>query len=103
MRLDLPDGSWAELRERPTHGQVTLVRKALLRAGDEIEAAADVAVAYVQAYVSAWSVKNGEGNEIPLDQPESAPDDVVQAIAEAAKTLYTERPDPKDSPAPSAS
>jgi hypothetical protein len=100
VRVDLPDGSWAELRERPTHGQVNVVRRALLRAGVEAEEAATVAQAYVACYVSAWSVKNSEGNEVPLERIEDAPDDVVQAFAAEAKKLYTAKPDPKGSRPP---
>ena len=101
MRVDLPGGAWAELRERPTHGQVNLVRRALLLAGVQAEEAAGVAAAYVQCYVSAWSVKNTEGNEVPLERVEDAPDDVVQAMAHAARKLYEGRPDPKGSTDPS--
>lgn len=102
MRIELRDGQWAELREHPSHGQVNIVRRALLRAGEDLEAAVDVALAYVSAYVIAWSVHNGEG-DVPLSSAVDAPDDIVQAIAAAAQGLYAGRPDPKDSAGPSDS
>ena len=103
MRLDLPDGAWAEVRERPTHAQVNLVRRALLRVGEDVTAGADVALAMVTAYVSAWSVRDAEGHEVPLDRAADAPDDVITAVAKAAGEQYRATPDPKGSTAPSGS
>lgn len=95
-RIDLPDGQWAQLRERPTHAQLNVLRRALLRAGDEAEAGADVALAYVSAYVEAWEVKDLAGNQVPLDTAATAPDDIVSAIAGECKERWLGRPDPKD-------
>lgn len=95
MRVDLPDGQWAELRERPTVNQLNLVRRAMLRISADPGAGADVALAYVEAYVSAWSIRNPQGQAVTLEQAGDAPDELVQAIALEAAKLYRERPDPK--------
>lgn len=103
MRVDLKDGSWAELREHPTHAQLNIVRRALLRTGEDPSAAADVAMAYISAYVSAWSVRAADGTEIPLERAEDAPDDPIQAFAAQAAAMFRKKPDPKGLTAPSPS
>ena len=96
MRVDLKDGSWAELRERPSVAQVNHVRRAYLRINEDNGAGADVALALIQGYVSAWSVKGPDG-DIPLERAEDAPDEIVQAFALEAATLFRKKPDPKGS------
>jgi hypothetical protein len=48
----------------------------------------DLDLTLVGAYVSAWNVLDLEGNAVPLDAPQNAPDDVIQAIALACLELW---------------
>lgn len=103
MRLELRDGQWADLRERPTLAQANLVRAAYVAAGGDSAAVVDIAAAAVAAYVSDWHVLGEDGHELGIDQVQDAPDDVVQAIAAEALRIFRGAPDPKGSTAPSAS
>ena len=88
MIVQLPDGGTATLRERLTYGQARGVRAALLAADADRAAMADLDLALVRAYVSAWSVVDLAGEGVSLDTPELAPDDVIQAIALAAMDAW---------------
>lgn len=80
-RLVLPDGQWADLRERLSYGDAHAVKVALLRSEQDPILKADVDIALVRAYVEAWHVLSLDGSAVPLPEPELAPDDVIQAIA----------------------
>lgn len=90
MRIDLPNGQWADLRERLTYGEAKPVRAcyALIEKGGKAEAWADLDMELVTAYVTGWNVLDPDGNAVPLDAMESAPDDIVQTIAVAALKLW---------------
>lgn len=81
MRLPLKDGQWAELRDRLTYAQGRSVRLALLASRDGAPGLADLDLALIRAYVSAWDVRDLDGQPVPLDRPELAPDDVVQDVS----------------------
>ena len=42
----------------------------------------------VSSYVEAWNVLDLDGNAVPLNTPELAPDDAIQAISLAAIDLW---------------
>jgi hypothetical protein len=88
VRLDLGDGQWADLRERLTYAQAKPIRVvwALVDKGGDAASWADLDMALIVGYVSAWNVLDLQGNAVPLDTPEAAPDDLIQKIAlEAVK------------------
>lgn len=89
VRLPLVDGGqWAELRDRLSYGAAHDVRVAFVRMESSLEGAADLDIALVRAYVVAWHVIDLEGNTVPLDAPETAPDDVIQKIALTALDIW---------------
>jgi hypothetical protein len=88
MRLELADGQSATLRDRLTYGQAHGVRAAYFAIERDPALQADVDMALVRAYVSAWHVLDVDGNAVSLDAPEQAPDDVIQAIAQQAADLF---------------
>lgn len=92
-RLDLPGGQHADLRERLIYSQAQPVRVVMAE-----RRLADLDIALVRAYVQAWSVLDPDGNAVPLDTPEAAPDDVVQAIAVEAMRLWNGAALPKAGP-----
>jgi hypothetical protein len=98
VRLQLPEGGWADLRERLLYGAAREVRTVLAEAR-----LVDLDLALVKAYVSDWAVTDPDGHSVPLDKPESAPDDVVQAIARDALKLWNADALPKATPEPSPS
>lgn len=100
MRIELPDGQWAEVRDRITHG----ARKAVIRAVLEDDLAGMAAI--TMAYVSAWEVKDPDGVPIPFDAPDAfdrTPDDVAKAlydrVLERWKSLTDTSPTPPSSDA----
>lgn len=101
MRLDLPGGQHADLRDRLTYGQGRAVRVALLALEADRAALADLDLALVEAFVADWHVLSIDGGAVPLADAASAPDDVIQAIALAAMDLWKGKPDPKGTTAPS--
>ena len=88
MRLPLVDGQWAEMRERLTYGQAQPLRAAMGAAKQDFGTADQLTDAFLRAYVSSWNVLDLDGNAVPLDQPDLAPDDVVQAIVLKAAELW---------------
>jgi len=113
MRVELPDGQWAELREELTHGFTKRLQRAIYRvAEDGISYGPELATEFVAVYTSAWSVR-GVG-EIPPAQTasdldarlpliDSLPESVVQAIFDKASELWRGRADPNASAATSPS
>jgi hypothetical protein len=102
VRIDLDDGQWAELRERPTTNQLNIVRRALIRFAEDRETGPDLFLAYVEAYVSDWHVL-ADGAAVPLASAGDVDDVIIQRIAYEASELYKGRPDPKASGARSGS
>lgn len=93
MKLTLPDGQWADLRDRLTYAQGRSVRLALLASKDGAPGMADLDLALIRAYVAAWSVRDLEGADVPLERPDQAPDDIVQTLANAAMDAWKGRLD----------
>ena len=81
MRLELPDGQWAELRERLSYGQARDIRRAGLAAEQDSILLADLDLAYV----------------VDVKEPERAADVVIQAIAKEAMKVWSRKPNPKAS------
>lgn len=89
MRVELGSGQWADLRERLMYQQAKPIRVIdALRKGGDPAALADLDMALVKGYVEAWNVLDLQGNAVPLDTPEQAPDDAIQTIALAALGLW---------------
>ena len=88
MRLELPDGQWAELRERLTHGQATRIRAASIRAKADPGAGADLPTAFMEAFVSSWHVLDFDGHAVSLETPENAPDEIMVDICAAAVDIW---------------
>lgn len=103
MRLELPDGQWAELRERLNYGPARDVRRAFVLADVHDGFKADVDLALVKAYVSNWNVLSAEGTAVPIETPENANDLAIQKIAAAALEVWNDQADPKDGSATSPS
>ena len=104
MRVDLPDGQWAELREELTHGQTKRLQRALYRAVENPAAAGpDVDTEFVAVYVASWSLL-GTG-DVPADLDarlpviDGLPASVVKALATKAAELWKGRADPNGSTA----
>jgi hypothetical protein len=79
VRVELPEGQWADLREWLPYGLARSVRRASLATRDDPAALADFDIALVRAYVVNWHVlANGEA--VPVDRLEDAPDAIVQEL-----------------------
>lgn len=95
MRLPLPEGQWAELRERLTYEQGREVYAAFIAVDKDRAALVDLNIVLVRNYVSAWSVRDLDGADVPLEAPEGAPWDTLTDIAAKAIDIYKGRKDPK--------
>lgn len=88
MIVPLPGGQSATLRERLTYAQGRDVRAAFIEVEKDHVAFADLPLALVRAYVSSWNVLDIDGAAVPLDQPQLAPWDTIEAIGRAAIDLW---------------
>lgn len=95
MRLDLPNGQYADLAERLTYGQARTVRAVYVAMGGDRNVAVDLDITLVRAYVTDWHVLDLDGKTVPLDHAEQAPDDIIQAISLAASGLWKRAGTPK--------
>lgn len=92
MRVELRDGQWAELRERITHGQDKVLKRAYRRSRDEPDARYDFDTLIVRIYVTAWAVVDPEGARIDLadaDAIDRAPDDIIDTLLPRAIEQWT--------------
>ena len=97
MRLDLPDGQWADLREWLTHGERKAVQRAFFAASKDVEASPDMDTALVRAYLVDWKVNGRDGHELPVTAIDDAPSEVVSQIAAESLALWNGRADPNAS------
>jgi hypothetical protein len=95
MRLELPGGQHAILRDRLMYEQARGVRVAMVAIDVDKAALPDLDIALVRAYVESWNVLDIDGNAVPLDTPEAAPDDIIQTIAIAALNAWKGTVTPK--------
>jgi hypothetical protein len=95
VRLELPDGQWAELRDALTYGQARDVRKLFLAANDDRGQLADIDGAMVRAYLLSWNVHGLDGASLGVDQLDDCPNATIEAIKPVVWKLWQGKPDPK--------
>lgn len=91
MRLELRDGQWADLRERISHGADKRIKIANRKGKTDDAAALEIDDVLIREYVTAWNVLDVNGSAIALDDADATdrlPEDISDAIAVAAATLY---------------
>lgn len=100
-RIELRDGQWAELRERITHGQDKLIRRAYLASdrADMVEAQ----TVKLRQFITAWEVRDPNGALINLtdaDAIDRMPEDLADLLHEEADKHYgrATRPNPLTPP-----
>jgi methyl coenzyme M reductase gamma subunit len=101
IRLDLPDGEWADMRTVLTHGQANGLRRAFLRVSQDVTTEPEFNTAVVTAYVEAWSVRGVDGAPLAPSQIDDAPEPVIEAIVAKGLDLWLNRADPNASAAKS--
>jgi hypothetical protein len=97
MRIELPDGQWADLRDRITHGQVKDVIRAIRV--DDLEFMAVV----TRTFVRDWYVLDTDGATIPVDAADGfdrLPSDVASAIYNEVLPVWRAANPTKDKLAP---
>lgn len=99
MRIDLPDGQWAEVRERLTHGEDKALRRVTHAGKTDPALSFDVDTALVRTFVSDWYVLDLDGKTIALSDPDAidrAPGDIIDILAErsAEQWIGATQPDP---------
>jgi hypothetical protein len=97
MRIDLPDGQWADIADLVTHGREKAIARAGLAAREDITKAADIPTAIVSAFLLAWLVRGEDGQDLPitLEGIDGAPDELVLPVLNAIRDLRN-----KGNPAP---
>lgn len=92
MRIDLPDGQWAELRDRITHGDAKTLKAAwrTARQNDDQALIVGFDTLLMQTYVTAWHVLAIDGKEMPLEPAafDLLPEETADPIAEAAANQW---------------
>lgn len=92
MRLPLPDGQWAELKDGITHGEDKALKKAYRAGREDVDAGVEFDTVIARAFVLSWAMKDRDGNPIPLEDVDAfdrAPADPVDAIVRAALETWT--------------
>jgi hypothetical protein len=92
MRIDLPDGQWADIRERITHADDKAIKRARVRVRETPETAlGDEITATLRVFVKAWNVRDIDGNVLNLDDAglEAVPMDIADTLFETILPLYT--------------
>lgn len=106
MRLELPDGQWAEVRDRINHGQDKALKVAYNRGKEDVALRVEFDTVLIRTFVTSWFVKDVEtGAPIDLDDPtgiDRVADGVADAIAEAAADIWAGRTSP-NAPTPPSS
>lgn len=106
MRVELPDGQWADLRERITHGQDKEIRRARARVRENPEeAAADDVTVALRVFIRDWHVNDVDGNPIVVtdaDAMDRLPADFADVLIGAILPLYAGATVP-NSPTPPSS
>jgi hypothetical protein len=96
MRVELPDGQWAELREgRLSYEQAGPLHRMFIAAAANIVDIADLPILLVRAFVTAWDVLDDDGHAVPLETPEKAPYATITAIGVPAAKLWKAQASPK--------
>lgn len=99
MRLELPDGQYADLRDRLTYDQAREVRRAFLAKEIDPMSMADFDLTLVRSYVSGWNVLDREGHAVAIDGSlGEVPDDLIQKIAQTALDDWNGKAVPKEKP-----
>lgn len=102
-RITLPNGQWADLTKRPSHGATKRIRRAFGRTADEdlanrTDATVDLETEIVGAMLVAWNVTDAAGVALePTDEGIlGAPGDVIDELYLEACRVYAEtKPNPK--------
>lgn len=87
-RLDLPDGQWADLLERPLHEDYV----AILEAAEDAARGGGTWVRWAETlgrrYCKAWSVRGDDGAPLDLKDWGRADPDITDAICTEAQNRY---------------
>jgi hypothetical protein len=87
-RLELPDGQWADIEHRPTHGTIRKIGKETDRLGRSDPLAGEDVI--VGNLVREWYVKDGDGSEVALDKRDTwdrIPQDTFSLISDECLTV----------------
>jgi hypothetical protein len=88
-RLDLPDGQWADLVEKPTHGDYV----AILEAAEDAATGRGSAVAWQETigrrFTKAWHVRSADGSLLSdVDDWDPVDPDITDAIITEAQNRW---------------
>jgi hypothetical protein len=104
MRVELPDGQWAELHEHISHADDKAIKRLTTKAKTDEAVWFDVDSLIVRTFLRDWYVKDRDGQPIPAtdaDAVERAPSDIIDRLAIDGSKLYTGATDTNPTPASS--
>jgi hypothetical protein len=87
MRVELPEGQWADIADVVTHGREKAITKAGLAAREDITKAADIPTAIISAFLIAWHVRGEDGQDLPVTDIDSAPDELLVPVLTAIRDI----------------
>lgn len=81
-RLELPEGQWADIERRPSHGTIRKIGKETERLGRSDPLAGEDVI--IGNLVKDWHVKDENGDSVPFKREsfDSVPQDVFSLISE---------------------
>lgn len=91
-RIELPDGQWADFRERITHAQDKDIKRLIDKAKTEDAVWFDVDTLLIRTFTRDWYVKDVDGQPIAATDPDAAdrlPSDIADTLAVEASKAYT--------------
>ena len=89
-RLDLPDGQWADLLERPYHAEYLAILEASERAVRGDATWAEWAFTLGRQYTKVWGLRGDDGQAIDLKDWSKVDPDLVDAICTEAQNRWRE-------------
>lgn len=89
IRIDLGDGDWAELNEKPKHKEFTAVAKAFFAAQNDPSLTFDLAAIAAQQLTIRSSVRGDDGEVVDVHlTPDECPEDKLLLISAKAIEIF---------------
>ena len=87
QRFELPDGQWADIERRPTHGVIRKIGKESERLGRNDPLAGEDVI--IMQLIKEWNIHDGDGNEVPLRREDfdRIPQDTFSQLSEECLTV----------------
>jgi hypothetical protein len=88
-RVDLGDGDWGELSERPTHGQYNAIYKAYVASAGDPALSMDLLAVAVSTLITTSSIRGEDGQQVdPKTSVDAVPMDKLMALGAEGMAIF---------------